>query len=406
VKPTLTSLSLIALCCLALVLGGGLAATKGQQSRTRRADNQSSAQEVQAKPPENQTLDVIRVDANLVSVPVIVSDRQGRYVPNLSVDHFRLFDNNAEQTIAYFDAAEEPLNIALLLDTSRSTEGVLDKIKKAAKNFLKELRPQDRAMIVSFDFAIHHLSSCFSESNRSTDKAKSSEARCAPDDPGLTADRKILERAIKRADVGRYVGTTLNDAVMQVANKDLRPIRGRKAIILLSDGQDFGSMTSAKTLLDVESESETMVYSIFYASDPGLRFPGRGRPFPGRVPERFPGVGGRGRGRVGGRNWPMLNRLPQQGPGQTQRRARQIQRNGAGEEFLKQLAEVTSGRYYRSDVTNLGETFALIAEELRHQYQLGFYPGEITRDGSLHQLRVKVDADGVAVKPRQQYRAQ
>jgi len=223
---------------------------------------------------------------------------------------------------------------------------------------------------------------------------------CAPNDPGLTSDRKILEKAIKRADVGEYVGTKLNDAVIQVANSDFKPIRGRKAIILLSDGQDFGSLTRAGTLLDAESESETMVYSIFYASDPGRAFPDRRRPFPGG----FPGGGGTRRGGPGGRTWPMLNQFPHQGPGQ--QRARQNQRNERGAEFLKQLAEVTSGRFYRSDATNLTPTFALIAEELRHQYQLGFYPGDLAKDGSRHQLRVRVDVDGVAVKARRQYRAQ
>src|SRR3954454_4758599 len=107
---------------------------------------------------DGQPIDVVKVDSNLVSVPVIVSDRQGRYISGLKAEDFKLYDNSTEQNLAYFDAAEEPLNVALLLDTSKSTQGVLDKIKKAAKNFLKELRPQDRAMIVSFDFAIHKLS--------------------------------------------------------------------------------------------------------------------------------------------------------------------------------------------------------------------------------------------------------
>ena len=152
---------------------------------------------------DNQPAEVIKVYSNLVSVPVIVSDRDGRYIPGLRQEDFKLYDNNAQQTLTFFDAAEEPLNIALLLDTSRSTEGVLDDIKKAAKNFLKELRPQDRAMIVSFDYDIHKLSS-------------------------LTSDRKILERAIKQAEVGQYLGTLLNDAVLESIERDLKPINGRR----------------------------------------------------------------------------------------------------------------------------------------------------------------------------------
>ena len=100
-----------------------------QDTRTRRIEPQKDVQ----VPPEPQNLDVIKVDSNLVSVPVIVSDREGRYVPNLTVQQFKLFDNSNEQKITYFDAAEEPVNIALLLDTSLSTEGAIDDIRKAAR---------------------------------------------------------------------------------------------------------------------------------------------------------------------------------------------------------------------------------------------------------------------------------
>src|SRR5262245_50298689 len=131
-----------------------------QDNRPRRTDQTepSKTASKQQTPTEPETLDVIKIDANLVNVPVIVSDRQGRYVPNLTVTSFKLFDNNHQQTIVHFEADEEPLNVALLLDTSHSTEKSIDDIKKAAKNFIKELRPQDRALIISFDYDIHHLS--------------------------------------------------------------------------------------------------------------------------------------------------------------------------------------------------------------------------------------------------------
>ena len=199
------------------------------------------------KAQETTPADVIKIDSNLVSVPVIVSDRNGRYISGLAAERFTLYDNSTQQKIAFFENTEEPLNIALLLDTSRSTQGVIDDIRKAAKNFLKALRPQDRALIVSFDYAVHRL--------------------CP-----LTGDRKTLENAIKHAEVGQYLGTMLNDAVKEVAEVDFKPITGRKAIILLSDGQDHGSMITNSELLASESESDTMVYSIFYASSgPGFR---------------------------------------------------------------------------------------------------------------------------------------
>lgn len=324
---------------------------------------------------EGAPVEVIRIDANLVTVPVIVSDRQGRYIPGLRVEDFRLYDNSAEQKIAFFDAAEAPLNIALLLDTSRSTEGVLDDIKKAAKNFIKRLRSQDRAMIVSFDSTIHRLSP-------------------------LTGDRKVLEQAIKRAEVGEYFGTVLNDAVMEILERDFKPVRGRKAMILLTDGQDFGSHDSTAELLDYATESDTMIYSIFYA--PAL--PGRMRNERFRFPRRGGVFGERRRG--GGMPDPFppqqLPDPPPQGRGQRERRER---RNAEAVEFLTELSEATAGRFYRSETTDLAKTFELIADELRYQYLLGFYPDNVTDENDLHNLRVKLNrSDDPAIRARRQYR--
>ncbi|MGI9066972.1 MAG: VWA domain-containing protein [Pyrinomonadaceae bacterium] len=305
--------------------------------------------------------EVIKVYSNLVSVPVIVSDRNGRYISGLKEQDFKLYDNSAEQKLAYFDAAEAPLNVALLLDTSRSAEGVIDDIRKAAKNFLKDLRPQDRAMIVSFDYDVHKLSP-------------------------LTSDRKILERSIKDAHVGEYFGTLLNDAVIEVIEQDLKSINGRKAIVLLTDGEDAGSRVSSDDVLSYATESDAMIYSIYYEPSP-MRGPGRDRPFPRR------------RGGILGRRGPVQDRFPEQ------RRNRQDRQGEFAIEFLTRLSEVSAGRFYKSENTDLKKTFVLIAEELRNQYRLGFYPDELTRDGSLHQLRVKVDKPEVAVRARTQYRA-
>lgn len=320
-----------------------------------------------------QPVEVIKIDSNLVSVPVIVSDRENRYLPGLRVDDFKLYDNNAQQSIAFFDAAEEPLNVALLLDTSRSTEGALRKIKEAASHFLMGLRKQDRAMVTSFDFAVHHLSP-------------------------LTSDRKILEQAIERAEVGQFFGTMLNDAVTEIIDRDFKPITGRKAIILLTDGEDFGSRISSPELLVSAAESDTMIYSIYYAPDPGRGF-GNGGPWRRR--------GGGIFGPRGPRLFDMRESMPGQFPQQRRRdqglrRERREERRQDAIAFLTELSAETSGRFYRSDVTNLKQSFDFIAEELRYQYRLGFYPK--IADGQLHTLKVNVARPDVAVRARRQYR--
>ena len=255
-----------------------------------------------------------------------------------------------------------------MLDTSLSTSGVLKDIKKAAKEFLKTLRPQDRAMIVTFDWEYQKLST-------------------------LTNDRKELENAIKHAKVGKSLGTVLNDALMDVTTHVLQPIKGRKAIVLLSDGEDHGSVVDPDDLLKSESEADAMIYSIYYQSVL-QRFldnrPGRGR-------------GGRGPGRGRGRD-PFHHASPQR-PGGPQGRGRPPWRQDEGIELMRKLAEVTGGRFYEGETKHLKDTFALIAEELRHQYRLGFYPDALKRDGTHHALLVKVNVPDVSVRSRHEYLA-
>jgi len=295
--------------------------------------------------------DKITIETNLISVPVIVSDRSGHYIPGLGVQDFKLYDNNSEQKISFFDAAAEPLNVVLLLDTSRSTQGVLGEIKNAAREFLKQLRPQDRAMIISFDKDVRKLSE-------------------------LTSDRKAWEKAIKRTEVSKYFGTLLNDAVLSSSQTVLQPVTGRKAIILLTDGEDGGSQTGRTELLAYESEADAMIYSIYYESS--LRAGGGGF--------RFPSLGG-----IFGRS----DRSPD----------KQKERGAGAVDFLTRLSEVTGGRFYRSKATDLNSAFKLVAAGLRHQYRLGFYPDNLTQDGTVHALRVKVDRPDIAVRARRQYRA-
>lgn len=297
-----------------------------------------------------EPIDTIKIDTNLISVPVIVSDRNNHYIPNLQIELFRLFDNRVEQKISFFDTGEEPLNVVLMLDTSLSTSSVLDDIKKAAKAFIKELRPQDRAMIVTFDWQEQKLSS-------------------------LTNNRKELESGIKQAKVGKEAGTVLHDSLMDVSSRVLQPIRGRKAIILLSDGNDHGSMVAPAELLKSQSEGDAMIYSIYYRPEI-LRFLD---PQPFSFGQRPPGRGRRGRG------------------------ARPFGTEGF--DLMDKLAEVTGGRFYQGETKNLKETFALIAEELRHQYRLGFYPEALERDGSVHALQVKVNLPDVSVRSRREYLA-
>src|SRR5215831_8835452 len=133
-----------------------------------------------------------KIETTLVSVPVIVSDRQGRYIAGLKASDFTLYEDRVKQPIAFFADTEEPINVALLLDTSKSVTWALDEIKVTAKDFVKQLRLQDREIM----------------------------ALCE-----LTSDRKTLERAIVNAQIGERFGTKLRDAVNDVMKEEFRTVK-------------------------------------------------------------------------------------------------------------------------------------------------------------------------------------
>ena len=295
-----------------------------------------------------------KIDTTLVSVPVIVSDRQGRYIAGLKASDFTLYEDRVKQQIAFFADAEEPINVALLLDTSKSATWALDDIKITARDFLKQLRPQDRAMIVSFD--------------------RDAIALCE-----LTSDRKTLERAVGDAQIGERFGTKLRDAVDAVMKEEFRTVKGRKAIVLLTDGKDHGSEVDEQTLMESATEADTLIYSVFYRSSPPWLDRDRQSP-----------------------------RQRQDGGARRRRRAGRIEeRNEEAIDFLRRLSEVSAGRYFSSEVSDLKQTFGQILEELRHQYRLGFYPPDHPA-GSVHAIKVEVGIEAVrpdvVVRSRRSYR--
>lgn len=291
----------------------------------------------------------IRVRTALVSVPTIVSDPEGRYIPGLQARDFAVYDDGVPRQIAFFAATDEPLNVALLLDTSKSTVAVLDRIKKAGLKFIRKLRPRDRALIASFDASIKVL--------------------CP-----LTDDRRDLEEAIREAKPGEYVGTKLRDAVVTITDKRLKTILGRKAVILLTDGQDFGSESSAAQTVSSVTDAGVVVYTVLYSIDPRETMKKLFGVSP-RVPRRATGPG---------RDW--------------------LERERIAAERMEALSRESAGRVYRIELTDLDKAFALVAEELRHQYQLAFYPDPSRFDGNSHALRIEVARAGVQVRSRVSYR--
>ena len=328
----------------------------GGANRDPNEQKPDATQQKDAGPEEVGEGDVVRVETTLVSIPVSVMDRDGKYIPNLQKEDFRVWEDGVEQQVAYFASTEKPFTVALLIDTSGSTKFKLDEIQNAAITFVEQLRPDDRVMVVSFSDKIRFLAQ-------------------------PTSDRQTLRNAILRTEPGN--GTRLYDAVDQVINQSFNRIEGRKAIVLFTDGVDTTSKdaTYETTLRDAE-ELDALIYPVEYDtySDMGVWGPGGrgggggGGQSSGSVIIDILGAiigggnnngngggypnrrGGRNRRGGGGGNWP--------GGGGSGTSRDEYER---GDQYLHDLARVSGARLYNAEQQNLDYAFRSVAEELRRQ---------------------------------------
>jgi Ca-activated chloride channel family protein len=263
--------------------------------------------------------EVVRITASLVSVPVSVVDRQGKYVVDLQQKDFRIYEDGVEQLITHFTNVDQRFSVVLLMDTSGSTASFLGQMKEAAKSFVEQLRAVDTVQPVYFHGEIKPLTT------RSV------------------SDPNLLRAAIDQMSSGPIdMGTRLYDAV-DFALSALKPVTGRKAVILFTDGENTWGKATMKSTLNEAEESDTIIYTLQYGDPPAQR-------------------------------------------------------------YLQQLAERTGGRYFMAaDANTIWKSFAEVAEELRRQYVLGYHPDELAPRGQERRIRVKVRRERVAVRARRSY---
>jgi Ca-activated chloride channel family protein len=357
-------------------------------STTPVSSRQGTARAQSNAPEEVDEDEVINVNTTLVTIPVSVRDRDGRYMPNLVKEDFRVYEDNVEQRVEYFATTEQPFTVALILDTSGSTRFRIDEIQDAASAFVGELRPADRVMVVSFDDEVRVLS-----------------------EP--TGDRNRLRSAIRSTRQGN--GTRLYDAVDMVVNQWFPRIQGRKAIVLFTDGVDTSSRRASyqSNMQDAE-ELDGLIYTVQYdtyvdsrtaGGGGGGGWPGGGRGTGSTVGDILAGIilggnvrigrGGGGR-RGGGGNWP--------GGGGTNCVGCSREDYERGDRYLADIARLTGARRYRADSSrDLTGAFSLIAEELRRQYSLGYYPSRQAQAGERRRIRVRVMRPDLVVQARDSY---
>jgi len=299
--------------------------------------------------------DVVKVETNLVTIPVSVYDRNGLYIPNLRQSDFKIFEDGAEQETAYFATSEKPFTVILLIDTSPSTEYKIEEIQTAATAFVDQLKPQDNVMVIEFDGNVHVLTEA-------------------------TGDRQKIYKAIKRADFGS--GTSLYDAVDFSLRKRLDKIEGRKAIVLFTDGVDTQSSRAdfESTIADAE-ESDALIFPIYYNTFLNSRGIGTGGVMSSPPTLGIPPGGG-------------MNSIGTSSADYARGRA-----------YLNELAAATGGRVFRPESTPGGLTTAFegIAEELRRQYTIGYYLINEGAVGQRKQIRVRVNRPKLVIRSRDSY---
>jgi VWFA-related protein len=297
----------------------------------------------------------LRVNVNLVSLYFTVRDKHNGLVSTLTKKDCNILEDKQQQNIKNFSSeADLPLTLGILLDTSGSQQNVLPLEQQAGGNFLRSiLRQKDEAFLVTFDVGVNLEQDFTNNANqiiRAMDKAEINTAggNGAYGVPGIGQGPVPTQGAPK--------GTLLYDAVAQVSNDKIRAETGRKALILLTDGEDEGSVTKPAQAIEAAQKANAIIYVILIAD----------RPFYGYGPFGY-----------------------------------------TGDMQMKKLTEETGGRVINvgNNGKKMEEAFAQIEQELRTQYLASYTPTNTKLDGGYRKLDVSCQGDGLKVQARKGYYA-
>jgi VWFA-related protein len=334
-----------------------------------------------AKPQSDQQRPSFSTDVKVVNLFATVRDKKDQIVRNLTKDDFQLDEEGRQQTIKYFSQESNlPLTVGLLVDTSGSVRRVLPDERNASDRFLHQVLTQqkDLAFIIHFDFEVELLQD-------------------------LTGSREQLEKALGQLETGQPQlqrqgggggqypgggggypggrggrragggGTLLYDAVFLGSDEIMRKQTGRKALILMSDGDDRGSRKTLFGAVESAQRADTLVYTILFQDQEFNNFGGFGGPRMGRRG----GMGGPPRG--GGMNRPD------------------------GKKVMEQIAGETGGRFFEvSHKWPIDKVFAAIEEDLRNLYSLGYTPDQPPTGGYRH-IHLATKQKGLIVQTRDGY---
>jgi VWFA-related protein len=298
-------------------------------------ENPAPAPRSDAQQSDQQPAETLKVTVNVVQLFFNVKDKHGTLIPNLTKDDFRLFEDGKPQAIKYFaPESNQPLTLGIMIDSSGSQKNVLDIEKEVGGAFLRQvLHDKDQAYVISFDITVDLLQDFTSDVHRlqaALQKAKINVDYTSGGIPGIGSGPVPVHNA---------PGTLLYDAVYLSAHDMLAKEVGRKAMILLTDGQDEGSKLKVQDAIEAAQKADSIVY-VLLCADRGF----------------YGGFGGY-----------------------------------TGEVEMKKLTEQNGGRLINvgNKFDKLKEAFDQIAAELRSQYNIGYTPTNAKLDGGYRRIEIK-----------------
>jgi Ca-activated chloride channel family protein len=291
----------------------------------------------------------IQVDVDSVTVPCAVETREGAPATNLKAADFRLLDDGQPREIqSFWQESDLPLTVALVADVSGSQAGYIRGHREALAQFLTQvIGPRDRSMIVQVSnkaLLVSGLTGSVSDLNAAVSAIGTAAGAKSPD----------LGPACRNPSFPHSCGGTVLWHALYYTARELKPITGRKAIVVLSDGMDTGSDISLNNTIEMAQSAGIVFYCIKYAS-----------------PMRFLSLSGA--------------------------IAQAVSRG------LERLSRETGGLTFPNPGRNTSEVFARIESDLRNLYVLGFTPPPALRDGRFHKLEVTTVRPGLVVRSRPGY---
>ena len=303
---------------------------------------------------QDQPVETLKVNVEIVQLFFNVKDKHGALIPNLNKDNFDIFEDGQQQTIKYFKAESDlPLTLGILLDTSGSQLRVLDMEKEVGGSFLESImRTKDEAFVISFGTDIDLLQDFTNSVSRL--RRALNDAKMNAGGVGCAGGPMGPQGPIPCSSTGQR-GTALYDAVYLASHDEFGHEVGRKAMILLTDGEDEGSKLKIKDAIEAAQKADAICYVLLIA-DRGIH-----------------GWGG-----------------PYTGPSD-----------------MRKLTEETGGRVIEvgNKIDKLRQAFDQISQELRSQYNVGYTSTNANRDGSFRKVEIKPKQSDYKIQARSGYYA-